>query len=86
MFSVAIRNGAKRNSWSEKSKTVGLYQGDTFYCLYVECRMLKYKALPQNVRELEEQNLALVDKLHMAQQEIATLHTQLAKVLSNIYI
>ena len=48
--------------------------------------MLKYKALPQNVRELEEQNLALVDKLHMAQQEIATLHTQLAKVLSNIYI
>jgi len=34
----------------------------------------------KNVRELEEQNLALVDQLHMVQQEIATLHTQLAKV------
>ena len=35
---------------------------------------------------MEEQNLALVDKLHMAQQEIATLHTQLAKVLSIKYL
>ena len=34
----------------------------------------------KNVRELEEQNLALVDQLHMVQQEISTLHTQLAKV------
>ena len=34
----------------------------------------------KNVRELEEQNLALVDQLHMAQQEISTLHTQLANV------
>ena len=34
----------------------------------------------KNVRELEEQNLALVDKLHMARQEIATLQTQLTTV------
>ena len=29
---------------------------------------------------MEEQNLALVDKLHLARQEISTLHTQLATV------
>ena len=40
-------------------------------------RLLGYT---KNVRELEEQNLALVDQLHMVQQEIATLHTQLATV------
>ena len=34
----------------------------------------------KNVRELEEQNLALVDQLHMAQQEIVTLHSQLTNV------
>ena len=34
----------------------------------------------KNVRELEEQNLALVDKLHMARQEIATLQMQLTTV------
>ena len=34
----------------------------------------------KNVRELEEQNLALVDKLHMARQEISTLQTQLTTV------
>ena len=42
-------------------------------------RLLGYT---KNVRELEEQNLALMDQLHMVQQEIATLHTQLAKVRS----
>ena len=36
----------------------------------------------KNNRELEEQNLALVDQLHMVQQEISTLHIQLAKVRS----
>merc|ERR1719347_2399471 len=34
----------------------------------------------KNVRELEEQNLALVDQLHMSQQEIVTLHSQLTNV------
>ena len=42
-------------------------------------RLLGYT---KNVRELEEHNLALVDQLHMVQQEISTLHTQLAKVRS----
>ena len=36
----------------------------------------------KNVRELEEQNLALVDKLHLARQEISTLQTQVAGVRS----
>jgi FtsZ-binding cell division protein ZapB len=34
----------------------------------------------KNVRELEEQNLALSDQLTMAQAEISTLHSQLAAV------
>merc|ERR1712142_185990 len=40
-------------------------------------RLLGYT---KNVRELEEQNLALVDQLHMVQQEISSLHLQLATV------
>ena len=36
----------------------------------------------KNVRELEEQNLALVDKLHLARQEISTLQSQVAGVRS----
>jgi len=42
-------------------------------------RLLGYT---KNVRELEELNLSLVDKLNLAQQEIATLHTQLSAVRS----
>lgn len=34
----------------------------------------------KNVRELEEQNLAISDQLTMAQAEISTLHNQLAVV------
>ena len=43
-------------------------------------RNRRHLGFTKNVRELEEKNSALEDKLHMAGQEIITLHTQLSKV------
>ena len=83
-FQLLFETGRRETLGARNRRLLGFTKVMPFIVFI--CRMLKYKALPQNVRELEEQNLALVDKLHMAQQEIATLHTQLAKVLSNIYI
>jgi hypothetical protein len=39
-------------------------------------------AILLNVKKLEEHYLALVDKLHMVQHEISTLHTKLTNVRS----